>query len=401
MFQYTGITESGKKVSGKIKAPSESVAKAMLHKKGIRVLHLREVTKTVSFDKVREYRFTDSEILDFLINIKDLIVAGITLTEALNIAKSTAEHEKIKHICAFAYDELKKGNSLTLFLRQLRNFPQDVLSLIAIGEESGSLEESLDVAIELIKMRKDMTKRVKKALLNPAITIVVGILITIGMAIFVMPRFESVFKSFDVSMPAITVAYIKLGDILTHNWLYIIIGIAGLILFNKFYGLETFIDPVQLEKIYFKIPVISGLTKSVNQWLIAEQLYQLQKAGLKLTEAIKQVSSTVSSLAYSKALERIYNEMYKGVDIDIAFSQYTDLFDLTFIIPLKSASASGNFEEAFRRVSTLYRSKVESQLEKITTWLPQIAFFFVSLLVVAMLFAIYSPMLSLMTNMKM
>jgi len=400
-YKYEGM-KRGRAVKGAIEAPTESVARVKLARKGIQVTSIKEdLGKVPAKSVLANKKVKTKSVIEFAQTLKDLLESGISVSESIKIARNTIQDKTIRYILYYVEEDVGNGVPFSVALGRYKGLGEDFLSLLQAGEQSGDLEGVLGTAIDMLVTREQTMKKVKKALSNPAFTIGAGVVITIGMMVFVMPRFKELFKSFNISLPAITRIYIDIGDFIISKWWLIVLIIFGLGIFHYFGGISLLVPKSTIDKVKLNIPLIGTLEKVTSQWIIAEQLKQMLKAGVSLSDALKDVQKMVPNAAYREALREIQKDVYSGMNLDQAFTKHIELFDVTFIFPIRSATQTGAIDVAFERIAKFYKSKLDTTLEKLTGILPHIALIITSMLVLSMMLAIYMPMLSLMSNINM
>src|SRR5690606_1330147 len=99
-----------------------------------------------------------------------------------------------------------------------RFFGQLITGLVGAGESSGTLEKTLD-QIALFLERNEMLKnRVKKALYYPITVLIIATLLALGMLVYLVPQFETIYKSFNAPLPALTQTIVNASNVVREDW---------------------------------------------------------------------------------------------------------------------------------------------------------------------------------------
>lgn len=103
--------------------------------------------------------------------------AGVPLIEALESAAGASGNEVYKNAILFIREEVSSGNQMYLAMKQTGQFPDMVVQMVSIGEESGSLDSMLAKVANIYEQEVDDAVDGLTALLEPMIMAVLGVVI--------------------------------------------------------------------------------------------------------------------------------------------------------------------------------------------------------------------------------
>lgn len=103
--------------------------------------------------------------------------AGVPLIEALESAAGASGNEVYKNAILFIREEVSSGNQMHLAMKQTDQFPEMVVQMVSIGEESGSLDSMLAKVANIYEQEVDDAVDGLTALLEPMIMAVLGVII--------------------------------------------------------------------------------------------------------------------------------------------------------------------------------------------------------------------------------
>lgn len=126
----------------------------------------------------------------FSSTLATLISAGIPLVEALDAASRTTNNEVVIEKIKIANDGIQKGKLMTTMLTETGLFPPMMLSMVKIGEESGSLETMLNKTSAYYDEELEAAIKQLLSLMEPAMIIVMGVIIGVIVASVMIPMFE-------------------------------------------------------------------------------------------------------------------------------------------------------------------------------------------------------------------
>ncbi|MDX5405473.1 MAG: type II secretion system F family protein [Chromatiaceae bacterium] len=103
--------------------------------------------------------------------------AGVPLIEALESAAGASGNEVYKNAILFIREEVSSGNQMFLAMKQTDQFPEMVISMVSIGEETGALDSMLSKVANIYEQEVDDAVDGLTALLEPMIMAVLGVVI--------------------------------------------------------------------------------------------------------------------------------------------------------------------------------------------------------------------------------
>lgn len=103
--------------------------------------------------------------------------AGVPLIEALESAAGASGNEVYKNAILFIREEVSSGNQMYLAMKQTGQFPEMVISMVSIGEETGALDSMLAKVANIYEQEVDDAVDGLTALLEPLIMAVLGVVI--------------------------------------------------------------------------------------------------------------------------------------------------------------------------------------------------------------------------------
>ena len=126
----------------------------------------------------------------FASTLSTMLSSGLPLVSAARITGNTADNLLISEDIEKAVGGVIEGNRLADGIKQSKWFPQLLKEMVTVGEETGKLENTLDVISDYYTKEVDLA--VKKALdiLNPCITIVLAIIVVFILLSVYLPLFS-------------------------------------------------------------------------------------------------------------------------------------------------------------------------------------------------------------------
>ena len=211
-----------------------------------------------------------------------MIEEGLSLTRSISVMEKQIKNKKLKDIYHQLNLDISSGKSFHDSLSKFDNvFPPVFISMVKAGEESGNLSSSLRSIASQMESTYKLQKKIKGAMIYPAVIVSVMVIIGIIMMIFVVPKLTATFKDVGTELPASTKFIIFLSDFLKNH--YMIIPLLILIIMIIIYKiLHTKSGKDVFDKIIIKLPIFGQIIKEANSAKTARTMSSLIGSGVDL-----------------------------------------------------------------------------------------------------------------------
>ncbi|MBI4229112.1 MAG: type II secretion system F family protein, partial [Deltaproteobacteria bacterium] len=223
VYAWEGVVR-GKIQKGELEAPSKSAVLARLRQMQIKPIPSRVKEKGKLFSlNIQLGGVTTRELVVFTRQLATMIDSGLPLVKSLDVLSSQQANAKFKNIISLVKEEVEGGSAFADALsKHPKTFDNLYVSMAKVGETGGVLDiVLLRLAIYLEKIEA-IRRRVKAALIYPAIVVFVAILVLSLVIVFVVPTFAEVFKDLGTTLPVLTQYVVNLSFFARDNILYII-----------------------------------------------------------------------------------------------------------------------------------------------------------------------------------
>jgi type II secretory pathway component PulF len=120
-----------------------------------------------------------------------LVQTGISIDRALGLSAATLSNQVLREeVEAVRVATIERGSSVAGALEQSQHFPLFATNMIAVGEETGSLEEALDEIAAFYEREVDLLMRMVTTLIEPILIMVIGAVVGFIVFAMLMPIFE-------------------------------------------------------------------------------------------------------------------------------------------------------------------------------------------------------------------
>ena len=334
-----------------------------------------------------------------LLFTKHLLVmtkSGITVSDAIETIASQTKSAKLHKVLEIVGSDIRNGQTLAKSLgKHPKIFNQFFCSLVEIGEESGTLDTTLNYLATQLSREYNLRKKIQGALLYPAIVITAITIVGIGMSLFVLPKLVDLFESLDVKLPITTQILLFFANLMKERGIFIVAGfIVSVILFRIFISLSI-VRP-KWDRIVLSFPIIGVLIQNRELSLFCRNLGVMIKSGLPIKKALNIEYEASGNYVFKDYIKRIEKSVDKGKEIasELSLGHYSK-FSPIAIKMIAVGEKTGSLDESFLYLSDFFDEEVDNIAKNLSVVLEPIILLVIGLLVGFVALAIISPIYEL------
>ena len=128
-------------------------------------------------------------IVRFAGTLATLITAGVPILQALDIVRETSGNEVVARAMEKVYNSVKDGETIHEPLREAKVFPPLVVHMVAVGEETGAIDQMLNKVTEAYEREVDDTINALTSIIEPVLVVFLGAIIGVVVVALYLPLF--------------------------------------------------------------------------------------------------------------------------------------------------------------------------------------------------------------------
>lgn len=331
----------------------------------------------------------------FVHNLFIMVKAGLSLVEGLRILEAQVENKKLKKTIGAVKHEIEEGRTLSEALSDYPSiFPPIYVSMIAAGETSGKLEESLEQVHIQMKKSHELASRIRGAMIYPAVVVSAMTAIAIEMVVFVLPKILVMFKDFNAELPLPTKILIAIVNTMESYGIFILIGIVGLVSSLIWLGRKPAIKR-QIHTFVLKLPIFGPVIKKINIASFTMTLSSLLQSAIPIIDAVRITSSVQGNVRYRESLIVVAEALKKGVPLSESLNVYPTCFPPMVVQMIMVGEQSGQLEQMLSELAAYYSDEVDDTMKNFSTIIEPVLIIIMGLAVGAMAVSVIMPMYSL------
>lgn len=404
IFLYTVLDARGSTRQGEVQARDRHAAQEILTKEGLSVISLKEKGR-VSRTFVAQFSlFSRVSALDRILltrHLSSIIHAGIPLGEAIDILIfNNQKRSVLRNILEEAKRNLEEGHPLSsVFAAYPEHFPAVFLGLVRAGEVSGTLEETLKNLGDQLLRDYELTRKVKSAMIYPAILLGASISVIILILTFVLPRLSVSFGQANIQLPLLTRFIVKISSLLSAHKFVTLTASVGFVGFWIW-----FLRKPSGKRFAFMmtshLPIAKNLFQQLALARFARTLKNLIKSGVSLMEALEIVSLSVGNESYRKEFIAIREELRKGITFADAFRKREKFFPRLVGSLVTVGERTGSLENALDTIADFYDEEVDRTLRTLVTLLEPLLLLIMGLIVGGIALSVLLPIYQLIGQVR-
>ncbi|MDX8390439.1 MAG: type II secretion system F family protein [Mariprofundaceae bacterium] len=373
-FVYKLLQHDGRLARGIVKRPrgGEDAIRAYLEERFslpvLSVWRMPLLLKELYVFFVRFFRapVKTEDIAEFLRNLAVMLRSGIPVMVALEDSVDDAKGSPLQSITEELFLGIESGMSLSEAMERHPDvFPNSVLFLVRIGEESGNVDRTLLDASKHLDRVRNMQRDTKRAMIYPAFVFVTIFCAAAFWMVYVVPGMTDLFKQMSATLPPLTQALMSLSDFLQRYIAYIIVAIVVLALLIVYLIRNHYKTRLIFHHILIKMPVTKGLVRSSSQAYLSEYMSLLISAGVDIVSSLEILENAMSNEVYKLKVAIMRDEIINGHSLERAFRN-AGIFPGFVVRMISVGEQSGTLTEQLDYIATEYRARLDHAIQTLS-----------------------------------
>jgi type IV pilus assembly protein PilC len=274
------------------------------------------------------------------------------------------------------------------------------VSLVAAGEQSGTLDDTLERLAKQLEKEQQIISKIRGALIYPILVLVVIIGVLVFMLTTVLPQVAGLYKELDKGLPLMTQILFSISQFITSYWYLVLLVLVAAIFGARAYS-HTPKGREQFDRMKLKWPVFGSLYKKVYAARFSRTMSTLVNSGVPLLQALQISSEAVDNVIIAKIVLNAREQVKSGKALSETLMDKPEILKL---VPqmIKVGEDSGTLGQMLDKVATYYEDEVDQAVKNISAIIePALIIVLglaVLLIVIAVLYPIYSLVFSININ---
>ncbi len=400
-FEYLVKDTTGRDMRGTQEAADANSLVQDFHEKGYVIVKINEmkeaskffsVSTSSSFGKGRKVKLEEQVV--FSRQLATMINAGVPLVQSLDILAQQMDNPAFQKIALSLKFSVEGGRSFSESLGDhTKVFSPLFINMVRAGESSGKLDEILDRISSYLEKTNTLIKKVKAALVYPAVVSGFAFIITYAMFTFVIPKFAEIFDTLGAQLPLPTRIAISISYFLQSNSLFVIGSLVVIIILSKML-LKTPQGRLWFDRTKLSVPVFGPLMLKVAVSKFTRTLSTLVRSGVPILPSLEIVSKTAGNKQIEVVIDDLRNSVKEGGGIS------EPLLRSPFFPPMVSqmiaiGEETGQMEQMLGKIADFYDQQVDTAVTGLTSLIEPFIIIFLGGVIGGIVISLFLPILTL------
>ena len=391
VYKWEGKTLKGIMRKGELEGPNEGAIRAQLRQQSIIPTKIvskgKQINLSFSFgsSKVKQ-----RSIAIFTRQLATMIDAGLPLVQSLEILSTQQENKTFKNILRGIREDVEGGSTFAGALKKHpATFNDLYTNLVVAGEEGGILDNILTRLANYIEKAEALKKKVKSAMVYPSVIVTVAVVVVIILMVFVIPVFESMFKSAGQTLPLPTMIVVLVSKAIRKYIVVIIPAAIALFYFLKKYH-QTDNGKAVLDRLLLQLPVFGPLFKKIAVARFSRTLGTLVSSGVPILDGLNIVSKTAGNRTIETAILNARASIREGETIAEPLNR-SGIFPPMVIQMISVGESTGALDSMLSKIAEFYEDEVDVAVGNLTSLLEPLLMVFLGVVIGGVVIAMYLP----------
>jgi len=390
VFDYKGKTAAGAVVTGQLKAKDKRELERILRGKRVLVTEASPRATQLSFSFGRK-RVKKVHISRFTRQFATMIGAGLPMVQCLEILASQSDSSEFRKIIDQVRDNVQSGTTLSEALSRHKKVYDDLyVNMVEAGEIGGALDTILIRLAHYREKADALARKVKGALVYPAVVVSVATLVTFIMLRFIVPVFAKMFRGVGAELPAPTQIILGVSQFLQdYMWIFVGVFVMGIVAFRYYYKTEA--GQLNVDKWLLKIPLIGIVLRKSAVAKFTRTLGTLLSSGVSILDALEITSKTAGNKVIQKAIQRSVVSIAEGDTITAPLKE-TGVFPPMVTQMIAVGEKTGGLDDMLNKIAEFYEEEVDAAVAALTSLIEPIIIVLMGIVIGFILVSMYLPM---------
>jgi type IV pilus assembly protein PilC len=399
VYLWEGKNKNNQIQKGELEAPNEDGVRAHLNRVRIAPSKIKKKPKDL-FENVAflQPKIKEKDIIIFCRQFSTMIDAGLPIIQCLDILQSQQENPTFKKMLKSIKDSVEGGTTLADSLKRYpKYFDSLFVNMIAAGEAGGILDVILKRLSAYLEKAAKLKRKVKGAMVYPAITIFVAVIVVAVIMVFVIPVFEKMFREANMALPGPTMVTIAISTFIKSKIHWIIIAsILFSIAFSRYYKTEK--GRLTVDAFALKMPVAGMLIRKVSVAKFTRTMGTMLSSGVAILEALDIVARTAGNKVVENAVYNVRSGIAEGRTMADPL-QASGVFPPMVCQMIAVGESTGALDAMLEKIADFYDEEVDQAVENLTAMIEPMMIVFLGIIIGGLIVSMYLPIFQMAATM--
>jgi type IV pilus assembly protein PilC len=326
--------------------------------------------------------------------LSTMVASGLSLLRALSILADQTENKALARTVGTVRTQVESGSSFSEALaKHPRTFPPLMIHLIRAGETGGFLDQSLESIAATFEADVKLRQTIKSAMTYPVVVLAMALISVVGMLIFIVPIFKTMFADLGGQLPIPTQILVVISESMVWIAPLLIIGIIAFAIWWRRNKNEDRVRKV-VDTWKLKLPVFGDLFRKVAIARFTRNFATMTGSGVPVLQSLAIVGDTSGNWVIQNALHKVQDSVRAGKTIAEPLMA-EPVFPQMVTQMIAVGEDSGSMEQMLNKIADFYDDEVQSTTEQLTSLIEPLMIGVIGVVIGGMIVALYMPIFSI------
>jgi type IV pilus assembly protein PilC len=363
-FAYTAQTADGVVERGVEDAGTLDEAQLKLAARELRVTSLA-AKRSLNVELTRT-RVKRDDLMNLSRQLAAFLRAGIPILDAIAVLGTESDSAAVRRVMSQIGADLRAGSTFSEAVERFpRDFPPFYLGILRSAELTGRLDTVLDQLSLYLERDLEARRKVKGALVYPAVVAATSVVTVLILAVFVLPKFKDFFSSLDAQLPLPTRMLLAMTAFLGSWWWVVAAGLVALA-GTYLVGVRTAGGRRLRDGLLLRVPAVGPTIRFAVVERFTRLLASLMAAGVPLPEAMTVATGSLRNLVFELPLRHARAQMIEGAGLAGPIAA-TGLFPGVMTQMIRVGEETGTLDTQLEVAAAYYERELDYKIKKLTT----------------------------------
>lgn len=394
VFLWTAKTPSGDERSGEMEAASREEVEARIRQLGLQPVKVKKKPAEINLKLPGASGVPRKDLVIFTRQFSTMIDAGLPLVQGLDILSSQTENPNFKAVLRQVKEKVESGATFADALADHPKVFDDLyVQLIRAGEVGGILDTILQRLATYIEKAEALKRKVKGAMVYPAIVLTVALGAVAVLLVFVTPMFQEMFEAAGGELPGPTKLIVELSEWLRENIFKLLGVVVGLVVLFVAFA-KTKFGTLLIHKFLLKAPIFGELLRKVAVARFSRTLGTMLSSGVPILDAMDVTAKTAGNLVLENAIFDVRSKISEGRTITQPLAE-AGVFPQMVVEMIGVGEATGSMDAMLNKIADFYDEEVDAAVSALTSMIEPILIVFLGGIVGFFVAAMYLPIFTM------
>lgn len=392
-YKYIAKTFKGTIIRGSTESDTAEELALELRERDMFLIRYRSMRKVTEISNKPNLKTISIFCKQFSICMR----SGIPICDTLNLLYQQMPHKSIRNSLISIREHVQKGNSLYTSMKNSKKvYPDFMINMIYLGEESGKLDEILGELSIYYEKEHKLLKKFTNSMVYPCTVFITLTIVSFFLFIKVIPVFLENLNSLNANTPLITKVVLEISDFTRKNFLwFLVVDLLLSFVFMEYFKTEG--GKLAFDKFKLTCPIFGPVYKRLIYTRFTRGLNILLSSGVGLIKAFEIIQDVIGNRYFKLKLKTVFLDIKKGGDLSSCFNTM-NIFPKFFVAMIKIGEETGNLDGMFLNAADIFYEDAEENVEKATALLEPILIIILGIMIGTIILAVMLPMLNVMNS---